>query len=91
MTITTNGIQTSPSHANEFCFYFLNLIMAKVELFNIEDKKNSQRKAEMAMTPSERLLLCLDLMDLHSKLHDPAQALPDDDGINWIELPLKKK
>ena len=67
--------------------------MAKAELFNIEEKKDAQRKAEMAMTPSERLLLCLDLMDLHNTLHpnQPREYQPDVEDIQWIELHLRKE
>ena len=65
--------------------------MAKVEIFNIEDKKQAQRVSEMAMSPSERLQLCLDLMDLHSSLRSPQQKRfqAPENNIDWIELPLK--
>lgn len=57
----------------------------KAELFNIEDKKDAQRKAEMAMTPSERVLHCLRLMDLAWSINKNAFA-PIEDEIEWIEL-----
>jgi hypothetical protein len=63
--------------------------MAKAELFDIEEKKDNQRKAEMAMTPAERLLLCLDLIDLYNKMNPSAPALPLEENIEWIDLPLK--
>jgi hypothetical protein len=65
--------------------------MANAELFDIENKKDDQRKSEMLLTPSARLLLCLDLMDLYFSLRQPDRdELPEDDEIKWIELPLKK-
>ena len=65
--------------------------MAKVELFNIEEKKQAQRKAEMALSPSQRLLLCLDLMDLQRHLpHHQTRADKQDDSRPWIVLHCKK-
>lgn len=65
--------------------------MAKAETFNINDKKTDQRKTELLMSPSERLILCLDLMDLHNALRPQQEAQPPADNIQWIELYLKKK
>jgi len=64
--------------------------MAEAELFNIENKKADQRKAEMAMTGEERLRLCVDLIDLHLKLSPIPAPQPPDDDIEWIVLSLKK-
>jgi hypothetical protein len=63
--------------------------MAKVELFNIQDKKEEQRKAEMAMTPLARLELCLDLMDMHFALQPQVKSMAERNNIEWIELRLK--
>jgi hypothetical protein len=63
----------------------------KAELFDIEDKKRQQAKDEMAMKPIERLLLCLDLMDLARELSPDKTLHPRPDDIEWIELPMLKK
>ncbi len=64
--------------------------MAKVELFDIDQKKSDQRKAEMAMKPIDRLYLCLDLMDLSKSLSREKQLNPDaEDTLPWIELRMK--
>lgn len=65
--------------------------MSKVEIFKIEEKKQAQRASEMTMSPSERLLLCLDLMDLYPSIRqsDKIEFLQIDD-IQWIELPYRK-
>jgi hypothetical protein len=65
--------------------------MIKAELFNIETKKDDQRKAEMAMTPAQRLLLCLDLMDMHImvKQNSYPETPEADENIRWINLRLK--
>jgi len=42
--------------------------MSKAELFAITTAKAEQRKAEMLLTPAERISLCLDLMDLNASL-----------------------
>lgn len=43
----------------------------------------------MAMTPEERLFLCLDLMDLSIALSAEKSLPPKDDQIQWIELKFK--
>lgn len=62
--------------------------MLKAIVFDIKDKKNDQREAEMTMDPLQSLSLCLDLMDLSIAIssHD---LVSRQDGINWIELPVK--
>jgi hypothetical protein len=62
--------------------------MAKVELFDITQAKDDQRKAELALSPIERLYLCLDLMDLSASLYKNQPPVADD-GIEWIELKFK--
>jgi hypothetical protein len=57
----------------------------KAQLVDIATKKDAQRKAEMAMTPSERVLHCLRLMDLAWSMNKDAFK-PLEDGIEWIEL-----
>jgi len=64
--------------------------MLKAVLFDIEDKKDDQRKAESAMSPAFRLSLCLDIIDLSIAL-SPTKFLKanPDDHIDWIELYYK--
>jgi len=64
--------------------------MHKVELFNIDEKKEDQRIAEMAMKPIDRLYLCLDLMDMSRALSPKKQLEPNpEDALPWIELRMK--
>jgi hypothetical protein len=61
--------------------------MSKAELFDIESKKEDQRRREMAMTSNERFLLCLDLIDLSIALSKDKTLVPyQNDSIDWIEL-----
>lgn len=64
--------------------------MHKAVVFNIEEKKDDQQRLEMAMTPDERLLLCLDLIDLSIALSKDKSLRSNDDQIQWIELRFKK-
>jgi hypothetical protein len=65
--------------------------MPKVEIFKIEEKKHAQRVSETIMSPSERLLLCLDLMDLYSSIRQSDKIESQQiDNIHWIELSHKK-
>jgi hypothetical protein len=65
--------------------------MPKVEIFKIEEKKQAQRVSEMIMSPSERLLLCLDLMDLYSSIRQSDKIESRQiDNTHWIELFHKK-
>jgi hypothetical protein len=67
------------------------LSMPRVEMFKIEEKKQVQRASEMTMSPSERLLLCLDLMDLYASIRQPDKInLEQVDNIQWIELLHRK-
>lgn len=63
--------------------------MVKATVFDINKKKEDQVRAEMAMTPNERLLLCLDLMDLAVALRNGEALPPKEDNIEWIELKFK--
>jgi hypothetical protein len=65
--------------------------MLKAEIFDIEKKKQAQRQSEMMMSPSERLILCLNLMDLYRSLRpsDQIKFHPTEE-IQWIELFHKK-
>lgn len=62
----------------------------KVEIFDITTKKEDDIRQTMSMQPVERLILCLDLMDLSLAL-SPSQILPTyaDDSIEWITLKFK--
>lgn len=60
-------------------------------LFDFTKKKDDQRKEEMSLSGKDRLELCFELIDLtiavsKEKRMPPAPA----DGINWIELSMKK-
>jgi hypothetical protein len=59
---------------------------ARAEIFDINSSKDEQRAAEMRMSGAERLLLCLDLMDLAAALSGAEQLPPKEDDIDWIEL-----
>lgn len=59
---------------------------AKAEIFDVNSSKDEQRAAEMRMSGAERLLLCLDLMDLAVALSGDQPLPPKQDGIDWIEL-----
>ena len=63
--------------------------MQKAEIFDIETKKKDQIAAEMKMTPVERLLLCLNLMELSMALSPDKKLRPRPDDIQWIELKFK--
>lgn len=64
--------------------------MLKVELFDITTNKADQREAEMALTPEQRVSLCLDLIELNASLSHN-QHIPADDQIEWIELFFKNE
>lgn len=64
--------------------------MTKAELFDIDKAKVDQRHAEMLLTPQQRLLLCLDLMELNTAF-SKRPFDPEDESIFWIELPLQDK
>jgi hypothetical protein len=68
----------------------LSLHMHKAVVFNIDEKKDDQQQLEMAMTPDERLLLCLDLIDLSIALSKDGPLRSNDDQIQWIELRFKR-
>lgn len=63
----------------------------RAELFDINAKKDVQRNEHMRMTPNERLMLTLDLMDL-SRILSKEKCLPanPDNGIEWIVLRPRK-
>jgi hypothetical protein len=64
--------------------------MSKVEIFKIDEKKQAQRMSEIIMSPSERLLLCLDLIDLYASIRQPDKIeFQQVDNIKWIELFLE--
>jgi hypothetical protein len=63
--------------------------MKKAVIFDIDDKKKDQVAAEMLMTPNERLLLCLNLMELSLALSKDKRLVQNPDDIQWIELKLK--
>jgi hypothetical protein len=62
----------------------------KVELFDIKNKRDDQIKWSQKMTPNERLLLCLDLIDLSIALAPNKTIVThSDDPIKWIQLRMK--
>ena len=62
--------------------------MLKAELFDINTAKTDQRKAEMLLTPEQRIILCLDLMELNASLSTKTLNETQDE-IKWIELSFK--
>jgi hypothetical protein len=62
--------------------------MLKAELFDINTSKIDQRNAEILLTPEQRIILCLDLMDLNASFSDRKET-PSQDEIEWIELSFK--
>lgn len=64
--------------------------MNKAEFININEKKDSQRKAEMRMTPQQRIERVFQLMDLAIVMATKNKtASSHKDHIPWIELRLK--
>lgn len=64
--------------------------MNKAEFININEKKDSQRKAEMRMTPQQRIERVFQLMDLAIVMATKNEtASSHKDHIPWIELRLK--
>lgn len=65
--------------------------MVKAEIFdNVESMREAQVQDEMNMTPTQRVELVFQLMDLAIAL-SPNKKLESrhDDNIQWIELKLK--
>ncbi|MEQ8304842.1 MAG: hypothetical protein RIB47_15715 [Cyclobacteriaceae bacterium] len=61
----------------------------RAEVFNIERKRDDQVSWSKAMTPNERLLLCLDLIDLSLAIAKTNSfEIPQDDTVPWITLKL---
>ena len=65
--------------------------MNKIEVFNINEKDDEQRKREMAMSPEQRLILTLDLMDLAVALSRDKFLKQNEDNIEWIELSMENE
>ena len=64
--------------------------MKKVVLYSdFSEKKNLQVGEEIVLTPTEKLIRVLDMMDLHIAIRaaNPIQKRPD--SIPWIELKFK--
>lgn len=64
--------------------------MNKPVIFDFKEKKEEQGKREMAMTPEQRLILTLDLMDLSQALSKDKFLKQNEDNIQWIELRVMK-
>lgn len=62
----------------------------KATLFNIHKKKADQRKAEINMTPLQRLDMAFELIELVVAFAPREKPVSDDDhSIKWIELKPK--
>ena len=61
---------------------------------SIEDKKSGiQARREIALTPQDRLIWILEIMDLNAALAKSNPGIPrrnPQDEITWIDLTLKK-
>mgnify|MGYP006192200249 CR=1 FL=1 len=62
----------------------------KAALFDLSRKKEDQRREEMSRTPRERLLLCLELIDLTIAVSPEKRVPPAPaDDVKWIELSFR--
>ena len=63
----------------------------RIELFDIAEEKEYARLQDQLMSANERLILCLDLMDLTIHLSNGNKSEIPDDHFPWITLyPLAK-
>jgi hypothetical protein len=61
----------------------------KVKIFNLENKTEDRRVADMKLTSIERLYVCLELMDLSFTLSEDKFPVQNPHSIDWIELHYK--